>query len=125
MKRKLLTMITLMILIVSICATNALAAAGTYSYGCTARCPLGTEWNGSGRQWTFNAKAYPTGNWAVTRLQLCDPTGSTVYAWNDYPVNPVNPGWTSCPIYDNQSIRTYVKPVPNGNYISGTVEWNF
>lgn len=125
MKRKLLTMITLMILIVSICATNALAAAGTYSYGCTARCPLGTEWNGSSQSWNFYAQAHPTGNWAVTRLQLCDQTGSTIYAQKDYPVNPTNPNWTVCTINPGQRIRTYVQPVPNSNYISGSVDWSF
>lgn len=125
MKRKLLTMITLMILIISVCVANVSAAEGTYYYGCTARCPLGTEWNGSSTVWNFYAQAHPTGNWAVTRLQLCDEDGSYVYSWKDYPVNPTNPNWTVCEINPGQRIRTYVKPVPNGNYISGSVEWEF
>lgn len=124
MRRRLIVMITLTMLIISVIAMNVTAASGYYNYGCSHRTRLGCEWNGSGQDWTFYAKAVPTGG-GVTRLQLCDYTGVVVYAQGDYPLNPTNPNYISCTIEDNGYIATYVKPIPEGTYISGKVYWAF
>ena len=122
MKRRLLTMVVLMILVVSIYAANVSAASGYYNYGTSSRVTIGCEWNGS-TDWEFYARAVPTSG--ITKLQLCDTTGNTVYAWDTYPYNPQNPTYIHCPIYSGDYISTFVQPSNGSNYTSGKVYWSF
>lgn len=124
MKRKLLVMLTLMLLVVSVVAMNVSADSGYFNYGCSSKTRLGAVYNGTGSNRTFSAKAVPTAG-GTTHLELYDYNGAVKYAEGDYPLNPTNPGYTQCPIANGGYVSVYVRPIPNGTYISGKVYWAF
>lgn len=124
MKRKLLVMITLMMLVVSVVAMNVSADSGYFNYGCSSKTRLGYVQNTTGSTRTLAAKAVPTAG-GTTRLELYDYNGAVLYTYGDYPYNPTNPGYIYKTMANGSYVSFYVKPIPSGTYISGKVYWAF
>ncbi len=124
MKRKLLVMITLMMLVVSVVAMNVSADSGYFNYGCSSKTRLGYVQNTTGSTRNLAAKAVPTAG-GTTRLELYDYNGAVLYTYGDYPYNPTNPGYLYWTMANGSYVSFYVKPIPSGTYISGKVYWSF
>ena len=122
MRKRLLTTITLIVLIVSTFAANAFAASGSFGYGVSSRTHIGTIYNNSGHNTTVYAKAVPSSGYTLLEL-----VNGSVPAQSDsgiYPINPVNPNYIHVPVLAGGIAKVYATPY-NCNYTSGTAYYYY
>ncbi len=122
MRKRVVTTITLIVLIVSVFAANAFAYSGSFGYGVSARTQVGTVYNNSGHNTTVYAKAVPSSGY--TLLELVNGSVPAQSASGVYPYNPVNPNYIHVPVLSGGLARVYVSPY-SCNYTSGTVQYYY
>ena len=122
MRKRLVTTVTLIVLIVSVFATNAFAYSGSLGYGVSSRTQIGTIYNNSGHNTTVYVKAVPTSGNTLLEIYNGNPTPD--YASGVYPINPANPNYIHVPVLTAGSAKVYASPY-GCNYTSGTVYYYY
>lgn len=117
MKRRVITLATLLILVISIVSVNVLAT--TKNYSTNARQQKGSATNGPYSYQTAYGKLIPSTGVAI--LQICNAAGTSVHVQGTYPVYPQNPNRTEYEISPSETVTFYVKPANAGENISGTI----
>jgi hypothetical protein len=118
MRRKMTTMITIVLLVVCIISANVSAA--TISYNAMSRQYVISVTNDSDTAKTVYCRLIPSGGSAS--VQICNATGTVVLTSGYYPMNPANPNFITIVIPPHTTYTIYVNPI-GGAHIWGNVEY--
>lgn len=106
--KKIIVSFTLILLIVGITTVCSLASMNELtSYNTTTKQYIDFIHNHTYSPKTAFVKLYPSGGTAEG--QICNSTGTQVYASGIYPLNPLNPNRTTCNIDSGTYRYVYVK----------------
>lgn len=114
MKRRIISLVTIVMLAICMFSANVLATGS--SYNTTSRQKIGSKYNNATYSKTVYAKLFPS--FGVADLQICNSAGTQILTHDYYPVNPQNPTELTfgCPAHTTRSF--YVKS-PSGSQVSG------
>lgn len=118
MRRKVMTMITVVLLVVGIISANVSAA--TISYNTMSRQYVISVTNDSDTAKTVYCRLIPSGG--VASIQICNSTGTAILMSGIYPMNPINPNYITFVIPPHTTYTIYVNPI-GGAHIWGNVEY--
>lgn len=120
MRRKIIILITAMLLVIGMTAVTAFAGTMSGSYSTSTRQKVGTAYNSSGEYKTAYGHLYPGATSPAAVLQICNANGTVVKASRTYSASSPNPNDTTCQIAPGETLSFYVKPVIDGQYVWGT-----
>lgn len=121
MRRRIITITTLVMLIVSVISVNVLASKDTStSYDTTTRQYIGSVTNDNGAIYAYGKL---TPSHGVARLQICNWNGTIVRAYGVYPTYPQNTSKTRYSISSGETVTFYVKPEISGEYVWGGAKY--
>jgi len=124
MRRKILVLVTTVMLLISMISGTSFAGNGT-SFSTTTRQKIGQLTNSSGTNQTAYVIILPGPTSPATVLQLCSANGATVYESDTYLPYPPNTHRITKTIAPGITVSFYVKPVTSGTYVWGTGEYGF
>ena len=101
------------------CVTGTLFAGISTSYNTSTRQKIGAITNYTSVTKLASGKLFPSSG--LARLQICNATGSVVFAYEDYYVNPQNPSYVTCQVSSGVTVSFYVKSVHNGHQVYGSM----
>lgn len=120
MRNKIFALISMMILLISASALTVLAGMQASStYNTTGRQYIGSATNGPYSTETASGKLTPTVG--VAQLQICNAAGTTIHAYGNYPVYPLNTSYVTYQVPGGVTVSFYVKPVNKGDYVYGSI----
>lgn len=120
MKRKLMLIVTVMLVVFSVFSLNSFA--GSNSYDTTTRVYQGAGYNGSSGNATAHGRATPSIG-GVTLFQICSESGNTIHKTGIYPANPINYNSTTYTIPAYYNCSFYVESQVHGQQIVGTTSF--
>lgn len=119
MRRKIIILITAMLLVIGMTAVTAFAGTMSGSYSTSTRQKVGTAYNSSGEYKTAYGHLYPGATSPAAVLQICNANGTLVKASGTYSASTSSSD-TTCPIAPGETLSFYVRPVVNDQYVWGT-----
>lgn len=119
MRRKIIILITAMLLVIGMTAVTAFAGTMSGSYSTSNRQKVGTAYNSSGEYKTAYGHLYPGATSPAAVLQICNANGSVVKASRTYAASTSSSD-TTCPIAPGETLSFYVKPLIDDQYVWGT-----
>lgn len=123
MKRKLICLLSVLMVVVSMSAANLLAGITT-SYGTTTLQYIGKVTNYTNKSQTVYGILTPAPSTPAAKLQIRDKDGVAILQQDTYPAYPLNPNNLTCFINKDGDVRKfYVKPATSGDYVYGSAEY--
>lgn len=120
MRRKIIVLITAMLLVGSMSMVTALAGTMSGSYSTSTRQKVGTAYNSSGEYKTAYGRLTPGATSPAAILEIRNANGSVLKASGTYSASSPNPNDTTCQIAPGETLSFYVIPVVSGQYVWGT-----
>ena len=120
MRRKIIVLITAMLLVGSMSMVTVLAGTMSGSYSTSTRQKVWTAYNSSGEYKTVYGRLAPGATSPAAVLEICNANGTVVKASGTYSASSPNPNNTTCQIAPGETLSFYVKPVVSGQYVWGT-----
>lgn len=121
MRRKIITIVTLMLMIVGAISMNALATTEYVYYSVSGWASTGSVQNG-GSNSVLQAKAFPSTQYGVTLFVYRDVNRTDLLAQGDYPYYSNNPNYLTFDFRSGATRYFACQPLVSGNSTSGSIQ---